>query len=287
MKHIKLETISIRQHREINEKWVQQIIADDPSIIGLGDVVLRDKERSQPRAGRLDLLLQDPDTSKRYEVEVQLGATDESHIIRTIEYWDLERKRYPQYDHCAVLIAEDITSRFLNVVSLFNGFIPLIAIQMNAVIVEDGIGLMFTKVVDEMALGLTDEDEEVAEVADRAYWLERGTDSTVEMADKVLQIIHEFDGDIELKYNKFYIGLAKDGIPNNFVKFRPKKQWMNLEIRLDERQALNEEMESKSLESEYLTRWRKYRLRLRHGDIEKHAEILSKLVRLAYEGSEA
>lgn len=158
---------------------------------------------------------------------------------------------------------------------------------MNAVIVEDGIGLMFTKVVDEMALGLTDEDEEVAEVADREYWLDRGTDSTVEMADKVLQIIHEFDGDIELKYNKFYIGLAKDGIPNNFVKFRPKKQWMNLEIRLDERQALNEEMESKGLESEYLTRWRKYRLRLRHGDIEKHAEILSKLVRLASERSEA
>jgi hypothetical protein len=29
-------------------------------------------------------------------------------------------KRYPQYDHCAVLIAE-FTSRFLNVISLFNG----------------------------------------------------------------------------------------------------------------------------------------------------------------------
>ena len=83
----------------------------------------------QPRAGRLDLLLQDPDTQRRYEVEVQLGSTDESHIIRTIEYWDIEKKRYPQYDHCAVLVAEDITSRFLNVVSLFNGTMPLIAIE--------------------------------------------------------------------------------------------------------------------------------------------------------------
>jgi hypothetical protein len=63
--------------------------------------------------GRLDLLLQDVDTNRRYEVEIQLGKTDESHIIRTIEYWDIERKRYPQYDHCAVIIAEDITSRFL------------------------------------------------------------------------------------------------------------------------------------------------------------------------------
>jgi hypothetical protein len=65
----------------------------------------RDKERIQPRAGRLDLLLQDVEAKRRYEVEVQLGPTDKTHIIRTIEYWDIERKRYPQYEHCAVLVA--------------------------------------------------------------------------------------------------------------------------------------------------------------------------------------
>ncbi len=61
---------------------------------------------------------------------MQLGATDESHIIRTSEYWDIERRKYPQYDHTAVIVAEDITSRFLNVVGLFNGFIP-IYLQLN------------------------------------------------------------------------------------------------------------------------------------------------------------
>ena len=113
--YMKPERLWLKSNTDFSEKWVQQLIADDPSIIGLGDLVFRDKERIQPRAGRLDLLLQDPDTQRRYEVELQLGETDESHIIRTIEYWDIERKRYPQYDHCAVLIAEDITSRFLNV----------------------------------------------------------------------------------------------------------------------------------------------------------------------------
>ncbi|WP_204342171.1 hypothetical protein [Micromonospora terminaliae] len=78
----------------------------------------------------MDLLLHDPETLTRYEVEIQLGATDEAHIIRTIEYWDIERKRYPQYEHVAVIVAEDVTSRFLNVISLFNAAIPLIAIQM-------------------------------------------------------------------------------------------------------------------------------------------------------------
>ena len=77
-------------------------------------------------------MTQDRDTKRRYEVELQVGSTDEAHIVRTIEYWDIERKRYPQYDHCAVLIAEDITSRFLNVISLFNGMVPFIAIQMQA-----------------------------------------------------------------------------------------------------------------------------------------------------------
>src|SRR6266403_3277635 len=111
MKFVKHERIWLKDHPELNEKWVQERIAEDTSILGLGDLVLKDKERTQPRAGRLDLLLQDVDTDRRYEVEVQLGRTDESHIIRAIEYWDIERKRYPQYDHCGVIVAEDITSR--------------------------------------------------------------------------------------------------------------------------------------------------------------------------------
>jgi hypothetical protein len=130
LKFIKPERILLSNHSEYREKWVQERIAGDPSILGLGDLVLKDKERSQPRAGRLDLLFQDAELTTRYEVEVMLGSTDENHIIRTIEYWDVERKRYPQYDHYAVIVAEDITSRFLNVVGLFNGFIPLIALQI-------------------------------------------------------------------------------------------------------------------------------------------------------------
>jgi len=81
--YIKPEKIDIKSHPELNEKWVQEIIAKDPAIIGLGELILKDKERIQPKAGRLDLLLQDED--ERFEVEIQLGKTDESHIIRTIE----------------------------------------------------------------------------------------------------------------------------------------------------------------------------------------------------------
>ena len=92
-KLINPEKVTLLNNREITESVIQEMIAEDPSIIGLGDLVLKDKERPQPKAGRLDLLLQDPDSNRRYEVEIQLGKTDESHIISTIEYWDIERKR--------------------------------------------------------------------------------------------------------------------------------------------------------------------------------------------------
>src|SRR5271157_5499061 len=151
------EQFSLKNHPEFHEKWVQDLIANDPSVLGLGDLIMRDRERIQPRAGRLDLLLQDPETKRRYEVELQLGSTDESHIIRTIEYWDIERKRYPQYDHCAVLVAEEVTSRFLNVVTIFNGCVPLIAIQMQVFEIGEKRTVLFTRVVDEMPRGMEDE----------------------------------------------------------------------------------------------------------------------------------
>ncbi len=177
----------------MDERWLQNRIGDDPSLLGLGDLVLKDRERIQPRAGRLDLLLQDAETNKRYEVEVQLGRTDEAHIIRTIEYWDIERRRYPQYDHTAVIVAEDITSRFLNVISLFNGMIPLVAIQLNAIQLGDTVSLVCTKVLDEMRLGLVDEDEEVQAVTDRSYWEQRASKQTLAMADEMLEVVRGLD----------------------------------------------------------------------------------------------
>jgi hypothetical protein len=282
LNYVKYQKISLKNHAVFNEKWVQDKIANDPSILGLGDIVLKDKERLQPRAGRLDILLQDPDSNRRFEVEIQLGKTDESHIIRTIEYWDIERKRYPQYDHTAVIIAEDITSRFLNVISLFNGFIPLIAIQMNGVKLGNQISLVCTTVLDQMTLGVVDEEEE-QEVTDRSYWEKRGTKATVAMADELLEIIKTFDLSFALKYNKFYIGLAKDGQPNNFAIFRPQKTGLRLEVRLNKSEELEEKLNEAGLDiMDYDNKWGRYRIRLTKQDIKKHEDFLKSVLEDAY-----
>src|SRR5947209_6176438 len=225
MKYVKPERVLLAGHPELNERLVQERIAEDPALLGPGDLILKNKERLHPHAGRLDLLCQYADSNRRYEIEIQLGKTDQSHIIRTIEYWDIERKRYPQYDHTAVIVAETITGRFLNVIGLFNGFIPLVAIQMQALKLGDQVSLVFTTVLNEMRLGLVEEEEEVKEITDRSYWEKRASRATLEMLDSLMKSIQAIDPGLSLQYNKFYIGMAKNGQTNNFVVFRPKKDW--------------------------------------------------------------
>jgi predicted transport protein len=283
LSYVKPERIFLADHPQLNERWIQERIAEDPKLLGLGDLVLKDKERIQPKAGRLDLLFQDIESLRRYEVEIQLGHTNEGHIIRTLEYWDIERKRYPQYEHTAVIVAEDITARFLNVISLFNGFIPLIAIQMRALRVGPQMSLVFTTVLDQVTLGLVDEDEEVREVTDRAYWEQLGTPETVAMADQLFAVIKELDPGFELKYNKFYIGLAKNGSPNNFATFRPQKSGMRLEVWLPRSQDLEQKLENAGLDlMEYSARWGTYRIRLSKDDLRKHSDLLADLLRKSY-----
>jgi len=283
MELIKPKKIFLRDHLELDEKWVHQQIADDPGILGLGDLVLRDRERIQPKAGRLDLLLQDPETDRRYEVEVQLGKTDERHIIRTIEYWDIEKKRYPQYDHCAVIVAEDVTSRFLNVISLFNGSIPIIAVQMTALQIENKVGLFFTTVLDETARGMVDEDEDVAEEVDRSYWENRGTRKTVALSDEAMEILRQFDSGLSPKYNKFYIGLQKDSKPCNFVVFRAMKGSLRVEPRIRRSEEVDAILEDAGFDvMPYNSRGGRYRLNISSTDFKERGETLKEIIGRAY-----
>ena len=57
--------VSLKDHPTYNERWLKERILENPSLLGLGDVDVRDSERPQPSAGRLDLLLFDPETKTR------------------------------------------------------------------------------------------------------------------------------------------------------------------------------------------------------------------------------
>lgn len=253
---MKLKPVNLKNHPDYSEKWLQEQIAEDPSILGLGNLSLRAKEKIQSSGGRLDLLLEDPeaDTPKRYECELQLGATDESHIIRTIEYWDLERKRYPQYDHTAVLVAEDVTSRFLNVIHLFNGHIPLIVLKMVAYEVNGEIALTFTKIIDEVQLGIPDEDENI-EPTNRAYWEKRSCKDMLTLADDLFGLVKEAEPLAEMNYNKYYIGLMRNKVAANFCSFKPKKGFVYMIFKQIPDDSLIQQLEDAGLDVAKKSKW--------------------------------
>ena len=277
MEYLPAEVISLKNSSIYNEKWLQAIIETNPSILGLGELEFRYTEKVLIGGGRLDTILYDPEYNKRYEVEIQLGKTDESHIIRTIEYWDIERKRNPQYEHCAVIIAEDITSRFLNVISLFNGFIPLIAIQVKAITVGDKISLFFTKVLDENKFDLLEEDS-ILEQTDREYWEKKASKSSVALADRIIQKLGDITAGYGLKFNKHYIGLAKNNIANNFITLTPRKTMVLLAIKLEKTEEINEMIAQSDLDIlTYDQQWNQYRFRIKEGDLGDNFSVIYEL----------
>jgi len=172
------------------------------------------------------------------------------------------------------------------VISLFNGMIPLVAIQMNALKFNDHVGLVFTKVLDQMTLGLVDEDEDAHETTDRSYWIKRGSEKTVAMCDELLDALKSLDPDLELKYNKFYIGLAKHGQACNFVVFRPKKNFLRLEPRLVKSSETQEQLEAAGLDvMDYDDRWGRYRIRLTPAELRQQKEIITQVLKQAFNGA--
>ena len=280
-KLVKSEKILLKNHPEINEKSIQEFIFADPSVLGLGNLIPIQREKRQPMGGILDILLSDEEGLERYEVEIQLGSTDPSHIIRTLEYWDTEKKRYPRFNHCAVIVAEEITGRFMNVISLFNGAIPLIALQMSAIKHGDDIELVFTKVLDRISLA-NDADFETAEVTDKNYWEKRSSPKIIKTVEAIFDDTKEIIGDFELKFNKFYIGIAIDGIAKNFIHFYPRKSFVYMAIKIAEDEEISDNLEKTGLDVSYSSRDKEYLIVFQnHEAFKNHKEVFLPVVEKA------
>lgn len=210
------ETVEIKDVG-LDEAWLQQQVWENPNRLGLGDLEGVTKEKAVSSGGKLDILLKNPNDDSMYEVEIMLGETDPSHIIRTIEYWDLVKKRWPQRQHFAVLIAEKITKRFFNVIQILSGSVPIIAIQANVIKGPGGLSLHFTKILD-----VYEEQEDETEgdgTYDEKYWEERSL-QTLAIAKKAFQLIHEEYQDTSLGFNKYSITITKGGY--NLVAFHKR-----------------------------------------------------------------
>lgn len=213
-----------------DEYWLQDIIYANPEKLGLGNLIAIRKEKTQSSGGRLDILLKDPADNTMYEVEVMLGETDPSHIIRSIEYWDNEKRKYPQRQHFAVLIAESFDRRYFNVIQLLSLTVPMIAIQADLLEVGSDKILNFTKIID---VYVELEEEEESKQVTETTWSEKA-EWTLETAKKHLGILSEIEKNIELKFTQSYISIVinrknyymydKRTKPNSMVWFNVKEE---------------------------------------------------------------
>lgn len=206
----------------LNEKWLQDRIRDDTTILGLGELEIIGRERRQPYGGRIDFLMHNAEADLFYEVEIMLGTLDESHIIRTLEYWDIERQRLPASDHRAVIVAEKITSRFFNVLRLLNRSVPMIAVQLSAFKLDDNTiainAVTVLNVIEEAS------DAYVAtesEPSDRTYWETKRSPTLLAIVDKIVAALKAQGIEERVTYNKHHIAIGSTG--NNFCWFHPRK----------------------------------------------------------------
>lgn len=166
---------------------------------------------------------------------------------------------------------------------LFNGAMPLIAIQMQALKVGEHVTLVFTKVVDVVSRGLVDE-EEVAQPTSRKDWEEKASHASLNLVDHLFNSIKQFDPALQLSYKKHYVGLAKDGQADNFVSFCPQKNSLILRVKIPKSEEFEQKIDQAGLETpEYNARFNYYPIRVGKDDVQNHSDLLKEVMRLGYE----
>jgi hypothetical protein len=131
-------------------------------------------------------------------------------------------------------VAEDVTSRFLNVIQLFSGSIPILAIQVSCIRVGEMTTVNFIRLVDSTKLRIDDRLTATAKATDRNYWLTRVGQTVLGLADDCLTMINEAaKRKRSLNYNKGFIGLTDGAQSNNFVLFLPRKSFLRFRAALN------------------------------------------------------
>jgi hypothetical protein len=270
-------TVSIRESG-LDEYWLQDQIYENPSCLGLGDLESVTKEKRQAHGGRLDILLKNPEDDSMYEIEVMLGETDESHIVRTIEYWDNEKRKWPQRQHYAVLVAECITQRFFNVIHLFSHSIPIIAIQVNLIVSNNQKLLHFSKILDTYE---EPEDGIIEEVHDEVYWRKKST-WTVDAANELLAIIGEIFESPSLRYLKNYVAINVGG--NNYFWFHKRstpKSLFGFRISEEQIDEVSKLLDEQSIS--FVQKGNRFRFTVDKDFIKKHADLLRQIAEFVKE----
>mgnify|MGYP001040419647 CR=1 FL=1 len=184
------------------------------------------------------------------------------------------------------MVAEDITSRFLNVISLFNGVIPIVAVQMTAAEVDGRRTIVFTKVLDLTALGGKGKPaSDDPPPSSREHWEKKASPEILGLADKVIELALEvFPEDVagELKYLTNRIDVKRKTGKTAAYCF-PKKKHLRLAVPMNRSTETDEMLEASGLDTlSYNSKLNRYRVRLT-GDGDQDWPAVRELLRRSLE----
>lgn len=258
-----------------DEYWLQDVIYDNPKVLGLGNLIAVNKEKKQSNGGRLDILLKDPIDNSMYEVEVMLGETDPSHIIRAIEYWDNEKRKYPQRQHFCVLIAESFDRRYFNVIQLMSLNIPMIAVQADLIEVNDDKFLNFTKIIDIYCE--PEEDESDMKQVNEATW-NNDSSWTNSNAKALHEILREKHDRINYRYTQSYISINTDGRNDYWLCKRMKpSSALFFSVKDDEKaESIKNVLDNKEIEYTY-NRYKEFMISVDIDFFKRNADLIKEI----------
>lgn len=283
---VKCQPLSLAGHPDYDEAWLEQLIKSDTTLLELGPLDLVTSQIHQAK-GRLDLLLRDRKNEVIYVVELMLGALDESHIVRTIEYWLREREResHEDYELVAVLAAERVLeSRFVDVVRFLSRQMPLLLMEILALQVENRLTLRFTRVFD----GRRAEAEAVSASpeASRESWTEAASPETVSLAEKFAEMLKEINPSISLTFKQQFLGLRIGNRASNFMTFQPRRQFLKVWGKTAKALASAKKLKEVGIEvlSSSDAEWVGFRVTPL--EFQQHRDLLKKLAQVCYEERE-
>ena len=137
--------------------------------------------------------------------------------------------------------------------------------------------MTFTKILDEIQLGIPDEDENV-EPTNRAYWEKRCNKHMLMLADELFKLIKDIEPLAEMNYNKYYIGIIRNRIAANFCSFKPKKAFVHMIFKSMPDDSLIQQMEDSGLDVTKKAKWNELYIKFTQHPTEEQKTLLQKAI---------
>ena len=124
----------------------------------------------------------------------------------------------------------------------------------------------------------TSTNNKSAEVIDRNYWVERSSEDNVKLIESALKILNTaVQGYYEIKYNKAYIGITKEGKPTMFAGFIPQRADLLLTIKVAKTSAFDKVLAiTFDRQCTYKDGW--YNIHIQTDDTEKKGGLFKKML---------